>query len=72
MYTNERYHYLEVEKIVIAKLKYEAEQFVSESIINKRGDAYLSSSELKAIINHRKRLKSGYKKLLEAFKLLKY
>lgn len=65
-------NYLNIEKIVIAKLKYEAKQFILKLINNNYGDAYLSNSGLKRTINHRKRLKNGYKKLLESFKLLKY
>ena len=72
MTTQEQLSYLEIKKLVISNLKAEAKDIVNQSVNNWAGDGYMTDIQLKKTIEHRKKLKKGYKMLLEAFKLLKY
>lgn len=72
MTTTEHISYLEIEKIVINKLKQEARGSVDVPVNNWAGDGYLTQAQLKASIARRKRNKKGYRMLLNAFKLLNY
>lgn len=72
MTTQEHLSYLKVKELVITDLKSEAKDIVNKPINNWYGDAYMTDIQLKKTIEHRKKLKKGYKMLLEAFKLLNY
>ena len=72
MTTQEHLSYLKVKELVITDLKSEAKDIVNQSINNRAGDGYMTDIQLKKTIERRKKLKKGYKMLLEAFKLLKY
>lgn len=72
MTTDNDQTYIEIEKIVIAKIKNEAKGYASMRVNNWAGDAYLTNKQLQDSMKYRKRIKKGYKMLLEAFKLLKY
>ena len=72
MTTQEHSSYLKVKELVITDLKLEAKNTVNRPVNNWFGDAYKTDIQLKKTIEHRKKLKKGYKMLLEAFKLLKY
>ena len=72
MTTQEHLSYLKVKELVITDLKSEAKDIVNQSINNRAGDGYMTDIQLKKEIERRKKLKKGYKMLLEAFKLLKY
>ena len=72
MTTQEHLSYLKVKELVITDLKSEAKDIVNQSINNRAGDGYMTDIQLKKTIEHRKKLKKGYKMLLESFKLLNY
>ena len=72
MTTQEHLSYLKVKELVITDLKSEAKNIVNQSVNNWAGDGYMTDIQLKKEIERRKKLKKGYKMLLEAFKLLKY
>lgn len=72
MTTQEHLSYLKVKELVITDLKSEAKNIVNQPINNWVGDAYMTNVQLKKTMQRRKKLKKGYKMLLEAFKLLKY
>ena len=72
MTTKEHLSYLKIKELVIADLKSEAKDMVNQPVNNWAGDGYMTNIQLKKTIEHRKKLKKGYKMLLESFKLLKY
>jgi hypothetical protein len=72
MTTEEHLYYIEIEKLVIAKLKQEAKKISTQPINNWAGDGYLTDIQLKKEKERRLKLKKGYTKLLEAFKILNY
>ena len=72
MTTQEHLSYLKVKELVITDLKSEAKNIVNQPINNWAGDAYMTNVQLKKTMQRRKKLKKGYKMLLEAFKLLNY
>ncbi len=72
MTTQQHSSYLKVKELIITDLKSEAKDIVNQPVNNWAGDGYMTDIQLKKRIEHRKKLKKGYKMLLEAFKLLKY
>jgi hypothetical protein len=74
MATQEHLSYLKVKKLVITDLKSEAKIGSTQSTHpdDWTGGRYYTNAKLKKEIERRKKLKKGYKMLLEAFKLLNY
>lgn len=70
--TTEHLSYIEIKNLVISKLKQEAKILSTQPINNWAGDGYLTYAQLKKEKERRLRLKKGYRKLLEALKILKY
>lgn len=72
MATEEHLSYLNIKKIVINDLKSEAISKSTQPVNNWAGDGYMTDTQLKKVIERRKKAKKGSKMLLEAFKLLNY
>ena len=63
--------YRAIKQIVIEQLKEEAKDYCNQALLQS-GDGYLTPKQLKKAKEQRKKLKKGYKQLLESFKLLNY
>lgn len=72
MTTQEHLSYLKVKELIITDLKAEAKKTTNQRVNNWVGDGYLTDIQLKKEKEQRKKVKKGYKMLLEAFKLLNY